>query len=377
MKVALIGSGISSIGAIMSLVQRTDISVDHYLGCSSKNSFNYKYLNGQPASSLSAGGLSQHWHGVIPITNYHRSMVNFDRLFNHFYPKNLVDNYDLFVPLRPFRGLVQTKKNRSIFKGNYKNILDLVIQVERTGTRWKVKCNAGQDSYDLVILCAGDIETLKILGINPSSAELYDHVNGYLGTADNTNFNPKLETCLTIHGHSKKIFSETSNSIFMCRPVVSKKTKINALAQINYGLTKSGVIADLLKNLNVNKLNEAFYNRFGVRCLKGNTSSLHFQKTVKVRLDETNKELFLCFEKSMFDEMLATSGPLSSIKGFNPSESNYYPGTHIRAKLPVSYDLGKNMITGLLDRQDVMSPYHHSFVKLVTTFNRVQEFFGE
>lgn len=377
MKVALIGSGISSIGAIMSLVQRTDISVDHYLGCSSKNSFNHKYVNGQPASSLSAGGLSQHWHGVIPITNYHRSIVNFDRLFNHFYPKNLVDNYDLFVPLRPLRGLVQTKKNISIFKGKYKNIQDLVIQIERTGTRWKVQCTAGQDSYDLVILCAGDIEILKVLGIKPSSAELYDHVNGYLGTAENTNFDPKLETRLMLHGHTKKIFWESSSSIFMSRPVVSKKTNSNALAQINYGLTKSGVIADLLKNLNVNKLNEAFYNRFGVRFLKENTSSLHFQKTVKVRLDETNKELFLCFENSMFDAMLATSGPLSSIKEFNPSEFNFYPGTHVRAQLPVSYNLEKNLITGLLDRQDVMSPYHHSFVKLVTTFNRVETFFEE
>ncbi|MDC1319519.1 hypothetical protein N8Y93_02370, partial [Litorivicinus sp.] len=271
----------------------------------------------------------------------------------------------------------QTKKNSSIFKGNYKNIRDLVTQVESTGPSWRVQRSAGQDFYDLVILCAGDIETLKILGIEPSSAELYDHVNGYLGTADNTNFDPKLETRLTLHGHSKKIFSETSGSIFMSRPVVGKKTNSNALAQINYGLTSSRVVADLLKNLNVNKLNEAFYNRFGVRCLKDNISSLHFQKTVKVKLDEANKELFLCFEKSMFEEMLTVSEPLAAIKGFRPSESNYYPGSHIRAQLPVSYKLGKNMITGLLDRQDIMSPYHHSFLKLVTTFNRVEGFFRE
>ena len=376
MKIALIGSGMSSIGATMALRKQVDISVDHYLGCSSKNDFNYRYLNGQPASSLSFGGLSQHWHGVIPITNHHRSMVNFADLFNHFYPSNLIDNYDLFVPLRPLRGLVQTKKQSTGFRGNYKSIPDLVIKVEKTGTRWRVQRSAGQGFYDLVILCAGDLETIKILRINPGIAELYDHVNGYLGTAENISFDPKLDTHITLYGHSKKIFSENSSSIFMSRPVVGKKNNPNSLAQINYGLTKSGVIADLLKNFNVNKLNEAFYNRYGIRFLKGDTSSLHFQKTVDVRLDESGNELFLCFEKSMFDEMLGSSGPLSSIKDFNPSEWNYYPGTHIRARLPLSYDLGENMITGLLDYQDVMSPYHHSFVKLVTTFNRVQKFFG-
>jgi hypothetical protein len=65
---------------------------------------------------------------------------------------------------------------------------------------------------------------------------------------------------------------------------------------------------------------------------------------------------------------------LASIKGFNASEFNYYPGTHIRVQLPVSYKLGKNIITGLVDRQDVMSPYHHSFVKFITTFKRAERF---
>ena len=377
MRIALIGSGISSVGALLALVGRSDVLVEHYIGSQSKNAFNYTYRNGQPASSLSTGGLSEHWHGVIPITNYHKSILGFERLFNQFYPNNLVDNYDLFVPFRPLRGRVQSKRLGNIFKGNYKKIPHLVTKVEGSGTQWTVNYTSGQEVYDLVILCAGDLETLEILGVKPSSASLYDHVNGYLGEAEIKNFDPKLETYLSLHGHSKKIFCETASSIVTSRPVIGKKLKISTLEQINYGLTKARVVSELLRNLNLNKLNEAIYNRFGLTCVKEHSSSLHFQKTVEVELDEANKEITLCFEKSMFDKMLTQSTPVTTIKHFKPSEFNYYPGTHIRAELSTTCNLGENLITGLLDRKDVFSPYHHSFVKLVTTFNRVQIFFGE
>ena len=82
MKIALIGSGISSIGAMLALQKHKDIKIDHFIGSKQKNLINYKYENGQPASCISYGGLSSYWHGVIPISKEHISIENFKYIFN-------------------------------------------------------------------------------------------------------------------------------------------------------------------------------------------------------------------------------------------------------------------------------------------------------
>lgn len=377
MRIALIGSGISAIGAMQSLQGRSCISIDHYIGNGRDILANYSYSNGQPASSLGVGGLSSYWHGVIPISHYHRSIANYELLFTQFYPKSIADGYDLFIPLRPLRGWPHVKKFEKRNCGQYKKIPYLVSSIQSTGTVQKINSPAGCHHYDLVILAVGDLEALELLNIEMSSIPLYDHVNGYLGTTKAADFRSKLGTHQSLRGHSRSVYKETSDCIFLSRPAIGKRAEVFALEQVNYGLTASHLMPVLLKKFSLNKFNEAFYNRFGFRLISENKVSMHFQKTVEVHLNGKDKKLSLNFDKKMFEKIGKDLDLKNEVSDFTGCKFNFYPGTHIRAHVKGKHKFEGTIITGFLDQKDVLSPFHHSFTKLVTMFNRVETFFED
>lgn len=374
MKIALIGSGISSIGAMLALQKHKDIKIDHFIGSKQKNLINYKYENGQPASCISYGGLSSYWHGVIPISKEHISIENFKYIFNKLYPNSLEQNYELFVPIKPIRGINQFKNFQKLYTGEYNKIDALVEELDQYDEKINVKYSKNIiKSYDMVILAIGDIEASFLLDLN-DDVVFYDHVNGYLGQVNEPLFNSRLSTKLNKKGHCKKILHETNDNLLFSRPVISSTKTVQSIDQLNFGLRSSDVILSLLKNLSFNKLNEAIYNRFGFQIFKTNKISIHYQKTVNAFINKEKKEVKLEFNDSDFSYLMNSFKKNFDFKSFQECKFNFYPGTHIRARLKTKNTLKPNLITCFQNDNNVLSPYHHSFKKLVKTYNDVTKF---
>ncbi len=212
------------------------------------------------------------------------------------------------------------------------------------------------------------------MNLDNDDIAFYDHVNGYLGQVNEPMFDSRISTKLNKSGHCKKILHESNDNLLFSRPVITSTKTIKSIDQLNFGLRSSEVIKSLLKRLSFNKLNEAIYNRFGLQIFKTNMISIHYQKTVKAFINKEKKEVKLDFNDSDFSDLLNSFKKNFNSSSLQECEFNFYPGTHIRAKLKAKSILKSNLITCFHDSNAVLSPYHHSFTKLLKTYNDVQKF---
>ena len=373
MKIALVGSGLCAIGAYKALQNKEEIIIDHYTGNKKKEKFNYKYSNGQPVSSLSKGGLSNYWHGVIPVNNYFLNIPNYSLLLNEFYKiKNLKD-YSLFIPHRPIRGIRELKKFKKAFKGQYNEKSFLVDSIETHKNKVLIQYNNRTDEYDLLILAIGDIEASKLLKIKDENIHFYDHINGLSGYSEKLNNKKLTKALITKNGHLKKVFFEDKNLFYSFRPVIGKLGNLQQrMSEINYGQRSLKIIFSIFKSLSVNKINEAIYNRFGFSIIKTKILAFHFQHTVKVTLNENKKEIIFNFSEKDFYNLLSRDSMNFDTSAMYKANYNFYPGTHIRAMVSSKHVTNQNIITAFLPEDAILSPYHHSFLKMVNMHNKIK-----
>lgn len=373
MRVALIGSGVSAVGALLALRYVKDLELYHYVGMDSKDVGNWRYDNGQICSSLRTGGLSRFWHGVIPVTGQYSEDTDFQNLFSRFYG-NIQSQYDLFIPFRPIRGDRLRKKLVSDL--NLKKLtVDGVADLSRVGLRSIESGRGGLNGeFDLIILAVGELEIGQLLHMGGIEYRVFDHICGFAGTADVSKFEDCFQVKHVLAGHYRKCLLVEDSAIFTARPVISDLVMQKKMSEINYGLTTKEIICQLVSAGSINKLNEAIFNRFGLLLASNRSASIHYQMTVPVELN--HKEKVVQFsdingrQASLIFQLEDRFGGLET-----HAEDNFYPGTHVR--IDVDFDVPGNVIFPFLEPSFVLSPFHHSFQKLVTVYKRVRQFIGE
>ncbi len=190
-------------------------------------------------------GLAAYWHGVT-THNVNSS--------NEYYKK-----VQLFVN-RP-----------SLYKAHY-DIVN-VFKINHDGSKWSV---LGTDKQGAVIeyfsknlvLAAGWLDNIKLLSyVTPISTKLDDDENFYAGTCNTIDaiksnlIKLKFKIFIT-HNTIKRITTDKYDFIIDIRPhVPSKHSNFEGLKF--YTANTSGILIKLVKGFNFNRINEAFFNKFG------------------------------------------------------------------------------------------------------------------
>ena len=99
---------------------------------------------------------------------------------------------------------------------------------------------------------------------------------------------------------------------------------------------------------------------------------MHFQHTVKVVLDKNRKEIRFKFSEKDFYNLIKNNAMGFDINNINQVKYNFYPGTHIRAMISDKQEIHENIITAFLPEDAILSPYHHSFLKIVNIHNKIR-----
>lgn len=373
MRVALIGSGLTSIGALLALQRVRGLYLDHYIGDKGNASKSWFYYNGQMASSVKAGGLSQFWHGVIPVHSEYSSDSDYINIFNRFYG-SINGKYDLFIPYQPIRAkglcnkLIDTIDLRAL---KIKEMADLKLLKICSG---EIRGAGNLNEYDLIILAIGELEFSELLYLNHIKHEVVDHICGFVGKSHVDNIKDGLNVKHVWAGHYRRCVLKSDTTIFTARPAESHFFPKKKMAEINYGLSKVEIMAQLLKSGSIGKIKEAIFNRYGIITSKPDYVNIHYQKTVPVELDHKDKIVnYPCVSRHIYPIYSEYEGHLGSL-AMKP-DINFYPGTHLRVKL--DFDFPAKLITPVLGPKFLYSPFHHSFQKLVEMYKRVNKILEE
>jgi hypothetical protein len=373
MRVALIGSGLTAVGALLALQRIRGLQLDHYIGDNGNAAKSWSYYNEQMASSVQAGGLSQFWHGVIPVISDYSSDADFRQIFNYFYG-SIDEQSDLFIPYRPIRGKIVCRKlisTMDLKALTIKGMADLNLIEFCSGETHR---ESSFNEYDLIILAIGELEFSELLHLKGIKHEVVDHICGFVGKSHISNFADALNVKHVWTGHYRRCILVSDTTIFTGRPAASHFLPKKKMAEINYGVSKKEIMAQLLKAGNIGKIKEAIFNRYGLTITKTDYLNIHYQKTVPVELDHKNKVVnFPNLSRHISPVFSEFEEHLGSLE-MKP-DINFYPGTHLRVKL--DYNFHAKLVTPLLEPNYIYSPFHHSFQKLVQMYKRVNKFSEE
>ena len=271
----VIGAGLAGLGTVLGLMTEPGRRVRVLCGPAEGSFLHYDAQAQAPCAYLGAGGLGQHWHGVLPTGLSPRlgdyGDADFIKLFRHFYPHAEIaarlGTTALFVPWRPIRPRRELQRLSATHAG-LRLVYESAQQIRLDERGVRVTSAAGQTLRAARCwLTAGALHTPKLLarsfGATMIRGLASDHVLCYLGQVDD-HVEPHVK-----FSRDGIFFPSTRDAagraLYTLRPARFDFQVLDAGFERRqvFGLPTGSLLTKLARRVSPGLLVEAAYNRLG------------------------------------------------------------------------------------------------------------------
>lgn len=386
----VIGSGLSALATVLGLMARPQRRIGVLCGPPAGRFTYYDARRSVPCAYLGAGGLGQHWHGVIPTGRGVRlgaaSDDDFAAMFARFYPR-----FDIRARLGtpgtfvPWRAIRPARELRRVAAHNGRLVL---MPGLATGLRFSER-GVGVDATHGPLrarrgwLAAGALHTPALLApISPQALRglVSDHVFCYIGQVDGL-ARPRVLRSAEGVCHPAA-YDAARSALYTLRPAAFAFRRLDHGIEQRavFGLPTGNALAKMARGLSPGLLVEAFYNRFGVFGGTG-THSVYAQLAVEDAYELRRGEAPLAARPGTIRAATDAARAAQPFAGLRASRQPaiHIPGIHLHHSLDavVLARAGINTADSPLQVVDAsvltgIGPDHHSFAMMVAAQARAR-----
>ncbi len=336
----VVGSGLAALGTALGLRNRGRVIV--LAGDSNPVTSYYDSRSTVPCAQLSAGGLGNDWHGVIPVSQTEPSLgaerEDFCELFEHFYPRADIRQYlgqsFIFVPWRPIRPWRELRRLAAVDPYNLKLSGATALALNLSEHSVSVSTNRGSFRANRVWLAAGALHTPKLLaasfGESSMRRRICDHATFYVGQVKG------IAPPRVVHKRDGIYFQTWrpmgGDALFTLRPARFRFRELDFGIEQRavFGMPTGGAVAKIMKRMSPGLLSEALFNRFGLFS-RSEVYSVYAQVRAADAYEWSSGATPITVDPAVIELAARNARELQPFDGLRPSRRMdiYIPGIHL------------------------------------------------